>query len=85
LKDGERGSQDRLLRRPVRSLATSLVPSVNVIVLTARPVSGTPTPSEESTQFRWVPVSGLPGYPMDRSMRIRVNDYLRGDPRPVVN
>jgi 8-oxo-dGTP pyrophosphatase MutT (NUDIX family) len=55
------------------------------IVLTARLVSGTPTPSDESTQVRWVRTSDLPGYPMDRSMRIRINDYLRGDPRPVVN
>jgi ADP-ribose pyrophosphatase YjhB (NUDIX family) len=54
------------------------------IVLTARPLSGTPTPSDESTQVRWVPASDLPGYTMDRSMRIRINDYLRGDARPVV-
>jgi 8-oxo-dGTP pyrophosphatase MutT (NUDIX family) len=54
------------------------------IVLTARPVSGTPTPSDESTDVRWVLASDLSGYPMDRSMRIRINDYLRGDPRPVV-
>ena len=54
------------------------------IVLTARRVSGTPTPSEESTQVRWVPAADLPGYTMDRSMRIRINDYLCGDPHPVV-
>jgi 8-oxo-dGTP pyrophosphatase MutT (NUDIX family) len=55
------------------------------IALTARPVSGTPTPSDESTEVRWVPASDLPAYPMDRSMRIRIDDYLRGDSRPVVN
>jgi ADP-ribose pyrophosphatase YjhB (NUDIX family) len=55
------------------------------IVLTARPVSGTPTPSDESTQVSWVPASDLSGCPMDHSMRIRINDYLRGDPCPVVN
>jgi 8-oxo-dGTP pyrophosphatase MutT (NUDIX family) len=54
------------------------------IVLTARPVSGTPTPSDESAEVRWVPASDLPGYTMDRSMRIRIDDYLRSDPRPVV-
>jgi len=54
------------------------------IVLTARPLSGTPTPSDESTEVCWVPASDLPGYTMDRSMRIRINDYLRGDPQPVV-
>ena len=54
------------------------------IVLTARPVSGTPTPSEESREVRWVPAADLSSYTMDRSMRIRINDYLRGDPHPVV-
>jgi ADP-ribose pyrophosphatase YjhB (NUDIX family) len=54
------------------------------IVLTGRRVSGTPTPSDESTEVRWVPAADLPAYPMDRSMRIRINDYLRGDPYPVV-
>jgi 8-oxo-dGTP pyrophosphatase MutT (NUDIX family) len=54
------------------------------IVLTARPCSGTLTPSDESTEVRWAPASDLSGYTMDRSMRIRISDYLRGDPRPVV-
>jgi ADP-ribose pyrophosphatase YjhB (NUDIX family) len=54
------------------------------IVLTARPVSGTPTPSDESAQVRWVPASDLPEYTLDRSMRSRVSDYLRGDSQPVV-
>jgi ADP-ribose pyrophosphatase YjhB (NUDIX family) len=55
------------------------------IVLTARQVSGTPTPSDESTEVRWVPAADLPGYTMDRSMRIRIHDYLRGDPHPLVS
>jgi ADP-ribose pyrophosphatase YjhB (NUDIX family) len=54
------------------------------IVLTARWVSGGPTPSDESKEVRWVPVADLSGYRMDRSMRIRINDYLGGDPHPVV-
>ena len=54
------------------------------IVLTARQVSGTPTPSDESKEVRWVPADDLSAYTMDRSMRIRINDYLRGDPHPVV-
>jgi ADP-ribose pyrophosphatase YjhB (NUDIX family) len=54
------------------------------VVLTARPVSGTPTPSEESAEVRWVPASDLPSLTMDRSMRLRVNDYLRGDSSPVI-
>src|ERR1700723_1461741 len=40
------------------------------IVLTARPLGGQPTPSSESSEVRWVPESELPGYTMDRSMRI---------------
>ena len=35
-----------------------------------------PTPSSESSEVRWVPESGLPGYTMDRSTRIRINDFL---------
>ena len=54
------------------------------IVLTARAVSGQPTPSSESSEVRWVPAAEVPGYMMDRSMRIRINDFLtRGKP-PVV-
>ena len=41
------------------------------IMLTATPLNGEPTPSSESTEVRWVPESELPGYTMDRSMRIR--------------
>jgi ADP-ribose pyrophosphatase YjhB (NUDIX family) len=54
------------------------------IVLTARPVAGTPTPSEESTEVAWVPASRVLSLTMDRSMRLRINDYLRGAPSPVV-
>jgi ADP-ribose pyrophosphatase YjhB (NUDIX family) len=54
------------------------------IVLTARALSGQPTPSSESSEVRWVPVSEVLGYTMDRSMRIRISDFLtRGKP-PVV-
>ena len=54
------------------------------IVLTARALSGQPTPSSESSEIRWVPASEIPGYTMDRSMRIRINDYLARDKSPVV-
>jgi ADP-ribose pyrophosphatase YjhB (NUDIX family) len=54
------------------------------IVLTARPLSGQPTPSSESSAVRWVPVSEVLDYTMDRSMRIRVNDYLDRKESPVV-
>ncbi len=54
------------------------------IVLTARPLSGQPTPSSESSEVRWVPVSEVREYTMDRSMRIRLNDYLAHNESPVV-
>jgi ADP-ribose pyrophosphatase YjhB (NUDIX family) len=54
------------------------------IVLTARPLRGEPTPSSESSEVRWVPVSETVGYTMDQSMRIRVNDYLDRKESPVV-
>jgi hypothetical protein len=54
------------------------------IVLTARPRSGQPTPSSESSDFQWVPPSQLPGYTMDRSMRIRINDFLARKETPVI-
>jgi len=54
------------------------------IVLTARPLGGQPTPSTESSEVRWVPESKLPGYTMDRSMRIRINDFLARSESPVI-
>ena len=54
------------------------------IVLIARPLSGQPTPSSESSEVRWVPASELPGYTMDRSMRIRINDFLARNESPVI-
>ena len=53
-------------------------------VLTARPLGGQPTPSSESSEVRWVPESELPGYTMDRSMRIRINDFLSRSDSPVI-
>ena len=53
------------------------------IVLTARAVGGQPTPSSESSEVRWVPAAEATGYTMDRSMRIRINDFLTGK-SPVV-
>jgi hypothetical protein len=53
------------------------------IVLTARALRGQPTPSSESSEVRWVPVTEISGYTMDRSMRIRSNDYLTRS-KPVI-
>jgi 8-oxo-dGTP pyrophosphatase MutT (NUDIX family) len=52
------------------------------IVLTARPVGGQPTPSNETSEVRWVPRSEVDSYTMDRSMRLRVGYYLAGMPHP---
>jgi ADP-ribose pyrophosphatase YjhB (NUDIX family) len=46
------------------------------VVFTARPVGGTPTPSDESTEVRWVPPTEIGSLPMDRSMRMRIDQYL---------
>ena len=54
------------------------------IVLTARLLGGQPTPSSESSEVRWVPESELPAYTMDRSMRIRINDFLARNQSPVI-
>ena len=76
---------------PEAPRANSLVPAVNgearqefSIVLTARAVSGQPTPSSESSEVRWVAGAELPGYTMDRSMRIRINDFLSRSGSPVI-
>ncbi len=48
------------------------------IVLTARAVSGQPTPSNESSAVEWAQVSDLDRYTMHTSMRARVERYLSG-------
>jgi ADP-ribose pyrophosphatase YjhB (NUDIX family) len=52
------------------------------IVLTARATGGQPTPSDETSEVRWVPQGELGDYQMDRSMRQRVQHYTehRGQP-----
>ena len=52
------------------------------IVLTARPVRGEPTPSDESSEVRWVDCAEIQGYTMDRSMSLRVRDFLESHGRP---
>lgn len=54
------------------------------IVLTARPVGGEPTTSDESTEVRWIAPTDAQALTMDRSMRSRINDYLNGDGSPVI-
>jgi hypothetical protein len=78
--------------------ADSITPSVNVvvandadegrqefsIVLTARPLGGQPTPSDESTEVRWVPSAEAQSYTMDRAMRSRIAHYLERRASPVI-
>jgi ADP-ribose pyrophosphatase YjhB (NUDIX family) len=54
------------------------------IVLTARAVDGTPTPSSESSRVEWVPREQLAEYPMDRSMSLRVGHYLARRDQPYL-
>jgi ADP-ribose pyrophosphatase YjhB (NUDIX family) len=54
------------------------------IVLTAVPVGGQPTPSDESSEVRWVPRDDLARYQVDRSMRLRLDHYLAGDSSPYL-
>ena len=54
------------------------------ILLTGRPVGGAPTPSNESTEVRWVQPSEVIGYNMDRSMRMRIEHYLDRPAAPVL-
>lgn len=54
------------------------------IVLTGRPVSGRPTPSNESSEVRWVPASEIDGYVMDRAMRKRIKRYLSSESAPEI-
>ncbi|MEU0559882.1 NUDIX domain-containing protein [Dactylosporangium sp. NPDC006015] len=49
------------------------------IVYTARPIGGTPTPSSESREVHWVAPASVDGLQMDRSMRLRISHYLKGD------
>jgi ADP-ribose pyrophosphatase YjhB (NUDIX family) len=54
------------------------------ILLTARATGGTPTPSDESSEVRWVPREALGGYTMDRSMRLRLDHFLEGRTGPYL-
>jgi 8-oxo-dGTP pyrophosphatase MutT (NUDIX family) len=47
------------------------------ILLRGRATGGTPTPSSESTQVHWIPQAQLGALQMDRSMRRRLDHYLK--------
>jgi len=54
------------------------------IVLTARATGGTPTPSSETSEVRWVPLDQIGDYQMDPSMRLRVQHYAERRDRPYL-
>ncbi|MFC9973212.1 NUDIX domain-containing protein [Spirillospora sp. NPDC127200] len=54
------------------------------ILLTARPVGGRPTPSDESCEVHWVAPEDIEPLQMDRSMRLRIGHYLEQRDKPVV-
>jgi ADP-ribose pyrophosphatase YjhB (NUDIX family) len=54
------------------------------IVLTARPTGGEPTPSDESSQVRWVALQDVGQYRMDQSMALRVSHYAERRDRPYI-
>ena len=54
------------------------------ILLTARATGGAPTPSEESSEMRWVAREALGGYAMDRSMRLRIGHFLEARVGPYL-
>ncbi|GAA3572686.1 hypothetical protein GCM10022419_062010 [Nonomuraea rosea] len=68
-------------RHPQRSslhVATTRVRQEFLLVLTARPIGGHPTPSSESREVRWVPRHEVSDYGMHRSMRLRISHYPQG-------
>jgi 8-oxo-dGTP pyrophosphatase MutT (NUDIX family) len=54
------------------------------ILLKGRALSGTPTPSDESTKVEWVATSRLDSLQMDRSMQMRIEHYLRRSDAPYL-
>jgi ADP-ribose pyrophosphatase YjhB (NUDIX family) len=54
------------------------------VVFTARPLAGSPTPSDESGEVRWVARDAVGSLQMDRSMRLRIEQYLAGSGTPYL-
>jgi len=52
------------------------------IVLRARAISGEPKPSKETSEVHWVKPDAIEGLQIDRSMRMRIMHYLKGDGTP---
>jgi 8-oxo-dGTP pyrophosphatase MutT (NUDIX family) len=54
------------------------------IVLTAHPIGGRLTPSDESSEVHWVKPADTEALQMDRSMRLRVRHYREQRGTPVI-
>jgi ADP-ribose pyrophosphatase YjhB (NUDIX family) len=54
------------------------------LVYTARAVSGQPTPSDETSEVRWVSEGDLTALPMHESMRQRISRYLEHQTVPYL-
>lgn len=52
------------------------------VVFVAKPLSGQPTPSDESREVHWVAPDAVGSLRMDRSMRLRIDRYLSGQAEP---
>lgn len=52
------------------------------VVFVAKPLSGEPTPSDESREVHWVAPDAVGSLPMDPSMRLRIEHYLGGQAEP---
>jgi ADP-ribose pyrophosphatase YjhB (NUDIX family) len=54
------------------------------IVLTAQARGGSPAPSSETSEVRWVTLGEAGNYPMDSSMRLRVRHFTEHRDRPYL-
>jgi ADP-ribose pyrophosphatase YjhB (NUDIX family) len=54
------------------------------IVLTAHPIGGIPTPSNESSEVHWRLPREINSLQADRSMLRRIKDYLERDAHPIL-
>ena len=54
------------------------------VVLTARATGGQPTPSNETSEVRWVATCDVEAYEMDPSMRLRVHHHAEHRAQPYI-
>lgn len=54
------------------------------VVLTARATGGTPTPSSETAEVRWVAVGDVDRYEIDPAMRLRIQHFAEHRDQPYI-